>query len=149
MFIGSERCITTALRRSKRRLQARRDKRLGRIADFLRLMTRAFKCSFSTTGKFEPIPFVRLGGRGAKWRRNGGRPLIQVVMIVKTDEEGSAMSATKAAFVLVPGGWDKQLAGGTVTPIIKNNGFAALTRGLPAAGGNGVDAKHTVVLIFA
>jgi hypothetical protein len=48
------------LRRSKRRLQARRDKRLGRIADFLRLMTRAFKCSFSTTGKFERIPLVRL-----------------------------------------------------------------------------------------
>jgi hypothetical protein len=34
-------------------LQAPRDKRLGRIADFLRLMTRAFKCSFSTAGKFE------------------------------------------------------------------------------------------------
>src|SRR5580692_9210595 len=68
MVIGSERCISTTLRRSKRRLQARRDKRLGQIADFLHLMTRAFKCSFSTTGKFEPIPFVRLRGRGAKWR---------------------------------------------------------------------------------
>src|ERR1700730_2162403 len=51
MFIGSERCISTTLLRSKRRLQARRDKPLGRIADCLRLMTRGFKCSFSTTGQ--------------------------------------------------------------------------------------------------
>src|SRR5216684_7389965 len=72
MFIGSERCISTTLRRSKRRLQARRDKRLGRIADFLRLMTRAFKCSFSTTGKFEPIPLCSSrrarAQTAAKWR---------------------------------------------------------------------------------
>src|SRR6266849_246388 len=83
MFIGSERCISTTLRRSKRRLQARRDKRLGRIADFLRLMTRAFKCSFSTTGKFEPIPFVRLGWRAAAYtgrndRKNRRRGLSDV-----------------------------------------------------------------------
>jgi hypothetical protein len=57
MFTGSERCISTTLWRSKRRLQARRNKRLGRIADSLRLMTRAFKCFFSTNGKFEPVPF--------------------------------------------------------------------------------------------
>src|ERR1700685_3410323 len=53
----------------KRRLQARRDKRLGRIADFLRLMTRVFRCSFSTTGKFEPIPLC--SSRRAKGQ-NGG-----------------------------------------------------------------------------
>src|SRR5258705_8449548 len=111
MFIGSERCISTTLRRSKRRLQARRDKRLGRIADFLRLMTRAFKCSFSTTGKFEPIPFVRLGGRGAKWRRNGGRALLKGVIIVKKNEKGSAMSANKTAFFLVPRGGGQQFGG--------------------------------------
>src|SRR5260370_36759742 len=70
MFIGSERCISTTLRRSKRRLQARRDKRLGRIADFLRLMTRAFKCSFSTTGNFEPIPLC--SSRRARGQ-NGGK----------------------------------------------------------------------------
>src|SRR5258708_17243963 len=70
MFIGSERCISTTLRRSKRRLQARRDKRLGRIADSLRLMTRAFKCSFSTTGKFEPIPLC--SSRRAR-AQNGGK----------------------------------------------------------------------------
>src|ERR1700688_1289924 len=105
MFIGSERCISTTLRRSKRRLQAWRDKRLGRIAGFLRRMTRAFKCSFSTTGKFEPIPLVRRGGRGGKWRRNGGRPLVQVEKILKSDEEGSAMSVTTAVFVLIHGAW--------------------------------------------
>src|SRR6266851_1795263 len=91
MFIGSERCISTTLRRSKRRLQARRDKRLGRIADFLRLMTRAFKCSFSTTGKLEPIALC--SSRRARGQ-NGAGPLMQVVKIVKSDEEGSAMSAT-------------------------------------------------------
>src|SRR5260221_14387658 len=103
MFIGSERCMSTTLRRSKRRLQARRDKRLGRIADFLRLMTRAFKCSFSTIGKFEPIPLC--SSRRARGRK-GGRPLIQGVKIVESDEESSTMSATKAVFVLIHGGWD-------------------------------------------
>src|SRR5258705_1751240 len=116
MFIGSERCSSTPLRGSKRRLQARRDKRLGRIAALLRLMARAFKCSFSTTGKFEPIPFVRLGGRGAKWRRNGGRPLIQGGMIVKKDRKGSANSANKAAFVLIHRGLRKPSASGRGTP---------------------------------
>src|SRR5258707_13490923 len=75
MFIGSERCISTTLRRSKRRLQARRDKRLGRIADVLRLMTRAFKCSFSTTGNFEPIPLCssrRAGGQSGGKMAGGG-----------------------------------------------------------------------------
>src|SRR5258708_30082605 len=95
MFIGSERCISTTLRRSKRRLQARRDKRLGRIADFLRLMTRAFKCSFSTTGKFEPIPFVRLGGRGAKLRREGGRGALQRALFVKKHVLMSAASVNQ------------------------------------------------------
>src|SRR5258705_6995836 len=101
MFIGSERCISTTLRRSKRRLQARRDKRLGRIADFLRLMTRAFKCSFSTTGMFEPIPFVRLGGRGAKWRRNGGGTPITVGIDIKKPPRGAALARNQTAVVLV------------------------------------------------
>src|ERR1700730_2216924 len=135
MFIGSERCISTTLRRSKRRLQARRDKRLGRIADFLRLMTRAFKCSFSTTGKFELIPLC--SSRRARGR-NGGRPLIQVVKIVKSDEEGSAMSATKAVFVLIHGGWHNHSAWDRVTQILKANGFAALTLDLPGAGVNAI-----------
>jgi len=42
---------------------------LGRIAAILRLMTRAFKCSFSTTGKFEPIPLC--SSRRARGQ-NGG-----------------------------------------------------------------------------
>src|SRR5438067_145245 len=123
MFIGSERCISTTLRQSKRRLRARRDERLGRIADFLRLMNRAFKCSFSTTGKFEPIPLC--SSRRAR-RRNGGRPLMQVIKIVKSDEVGSAMSETKAVFVLIHGGWHNHSAWDRVTPILKANGFAAL-----------------------
>ncbi len=38
--------------------------------DFLRLMTRAFKCSFSTTGNFEPIPLC--SSRRAR-AQNGGK----------------------------------------------------------------------------
>ena len=34
MFFGLERCISTIWRRSKKRLQVRRDKQLGRIAEF-------------------------------------------------------------------------------------------------------------------
>src|SRR5258706_16183460 len=118
MFIGSERCISTTLRRSKRRLQARRDKRLGRIADFLRLMTRAFKCSFSTTGKFEPIPFVRLGGRGGKWRRNGGGPPLKGVKIVKKKEKGFTMAANQTSFFPIHRGWAQPSAGGQGSPKI-------------------------------
>jgi pimeloyl-ACP methyl ester carboxylesterase len=58
------------------------------------------------------------------------------VKIVKTDEEGSAMSATKAAFVLVHGGWHNHSAWDKVTPILKANGFAAWTLDLPGAGVN-------------
>src|SRR4030088_599334 len=96
MFIGSQRCISTTLRRSKRRLQARRDKRLGRIADFLRLMTRAFKCSFLTPGKFEPTPLC--SSRLARGGRNGGRPLIQVLEIVKSDDEDSSDVSNQSSF---------------------------------------------------
>jgi hypothetical protein len=63
MFTGSERCISTTLWRSKRRLQARRNKRLGRIADSLRLMTRAFKCFFRQTGSLNPSPSIPLARR--------------------------------------------------------------------------------------
>src|SRR5713101_746171 len=59
-------------------------------------------------------------------------------MIVKTDEEGSAMSATKAAFVLIHGGWHNHSAWDRVTPILKANGFAALTLDLPGAGVNAI-----------
>jgi Lysophospholipase len=135
MFIGSERCISTTLLAIEKAFASAEGQRLGRIADFLRLMTRAFKCSFSTTGKFEPIPplFVS-AGEGAK----GGRPLIQVVKIVKSDEEGSAMSATKAVFVLVHGGWHNHSAWDRVTPILEANGFATLTLDLPGAGANAI-----------
>src|ERR1700687_2979716 len=148
MFIGSERCISTTLRRSKKRLQARRDKRLGRMADFLGLMTRAFKCSFFTTGEFETIPFVGRSGRGAKWRRNGGRPLIQVAKIVKSDQEGAAMAATKAVFVLIHGGWHNHSAWDRVTPILKANGFAALTLDLPGAGVKAIPPASHVLHTF-
>src|ERR1700735_1252550 len=44
------------------------------------------------------------------------------------------MSATKAAFVLVHGGWHNHSAWDTVTPILEAKGFAALTLDLPGAG---------------
>jgi pimeloyl-ACP methyl ester carboxylesterase len=59
---------------------------------------------------------------------------MQVVKIVQSDKEGSAMSATKAVFVLVHGGWHNHSAWDAVTPILKANGFAALTLDLPGAG---------------
>src|SRR6478609_1625358 len=67
-----------------------------------------------------------------------GGPLIQVVKFVKSDEESSAMSATKAVFVLVHGGWHNHSAWDRVTPILKANGFAALTLDLPGAGVNAI-----------
>src|SRR5258708_14801523 len=99
MFIGSDRCISTTLRRSKRRLQAGRGKRLGRIADFLRLMTRAFKCSFSTTGNFEPIPLC--SSRRAR-AQNGGRPLIQGVKTQKTTNKAQRCHKAKQFFSRSP-----------------------------------------------
>jgi pimeloyl-ACP methyl ester carboxylesterase len=46
------------------------------------------------------------------------------------------MSATKAVFVLVHGGWHNHTAWDKVTPILKANGYAALTLDLPGAGAN-------------
>ena len=48
------------------------------------------------------------------------------------------MSASKAVFVLVHGGWHNHSAWDRVTPILKANGFAALTLDLPGAGGNAI-----------
>src|ERR1700688_507031 len=56
----------------------------------------------------------------------------------RTDEEGSAMSATKAVFVLIHGGWHNHSVWDRVTPILKANGFAALTLDLPGAGVNAI-----------
>lgn len=44
------------------------------------------------------------------------------------------MSATKAVFVLVHGGWHNHSTWNRVTPILEANGFAALTLDLPGAG---------------
>jgi pimeloyl-ACP methyl ester carboxylesterase len=44
------------------------------------------------------------------------------------------MSATKAAFVLVHGGWHNRSTWDRVTPILEANGFAALALDLPGAG---------------
>jgi pimeloyl-ACP methyl ester carboxylesterase len=60
------------------------------------------------------------------------------VKIVKSNEEGSAMSATKAAFVLVHGGWHNHSAWDRVTPLLEADGFAALTLDLPGAGVNAI-----------
>jgi pimeloyl-ACP methyl ester carboxylesterase len=48
------------------------------------------------------------------------------------------MSATKAAFVLVHGGWHNRSAWDRVTPILKADGFAALTLDLPGAGAHAI-----------
>jgi pimeloyl-ACP methyl ester carboxylesterase len=48
------------------------------------------------------------------------------------------MSANKAVFVLVHGGWHNHSAWDKVTPILKANGFAALTLDLPGAGANAI-----------
>src|ERR1700722_17783902 len=48
------------------------------------------------------------------------------------------MSETKAAFVLVHGGWHNHSAWDRVTPILKANGLAALTLDLPGAGVNAI-----------
>jgi pimeloyl-ACP methyl ester carboxylesterase len=48
------------------------------------------------------------------------------------------MSATKAVFVLVHGAWHNHSAWNRVTPILKANGFAALTLDLPGAGVNAI-----------
>ena len=48
------------------------------------------------------------------------------------------MSAPKAVFVLVHGGWHNHSAWGRVTPILEANGFAALTLDLPGAGSNAI-----------
>jgi pimeloyl-ACP methyl ester carboxylesterase len=46
------------------------------------------------------------------------------------------MSAPKAVFVLIHGGWHSHSAWDKVTPILEANGFAALTLDLPGAGAN-------------
>jgi pimeloyl-ACP methyl ester carboxylesterase len=48
------------------------------------------------------------------------------------------MSATKIVFVLVHGGWHNHSAWAKVIPILKANGFAALTLDLPGAGVNAI-----------
>src|SRR5271156_4585301 len=48
------------------------------------------------------------------------------------------MPATKAAFVLVHGGWHSRSAWDRVTPILQANGLAALTLDLPGAGVNAI-----------
>jgi pimeloyl-ACP methyl ester carboxylesterase len=48
------------------------------------------------------------------------------------------MSKSKAAFVLVHGGWHDHSAWDKVTPILEAQGFAALTLDLPGAGANAI-----------
>ncbi|HEV7775245.1 MAG TPA: alpha/beta hydrolase [Luteibacter sp.] len=54
------------------------------------------------------------------------------------NEKGSAMSVTKAVFVLVHGGWHNHSVWDRVTPILEASGFAALTLDLPGAGVNAI-----------
>ena len=48
------------------------------------------------------------------------------------------MSTTKAVFVLIHGAWHNHSVWDRVTPILKANGFAALTLDLPGAGANAI-----------
>ena len=48
------------------------------------------------------------------------------------------MSASKAVFVLIHGGWHNHSAWDRVTPILEANGFEALTLDLPGAGANAI-----------
>jgi pimeloyl-ACP methyl ester carboxylesterase len=48
------------------------------------------------------------------------------------------LSATKAAFVLIHGGWHNHSAWNKVTPILEAGGFTALTLDLPGAGVNAI-----------
>ncbi|MFC5742944.1 alpha/beta fold hydrolase [Dyella tabacisoli] len=48
------------------------------------------------------------------------------------------MSATKAVFVLIHGGWHNHSAWDSVTPILEASGFAAMTPDLPGAGVNAI-----------
>ena len=59
---------------------------------------------------------------------------MQVVKIVKRDEEATATSAPKAVFVLAHGSWHNHSAWDKITPILEAGGFAALTLDLPGAG---------------
>jgi pimeloyl-ACP methyl ester carboxylesterase len=63
---------------------------------------------------------------------------MQGVKIVKSEVEGSAMSAIKAVFVLIHGAWHNHSTWDRVTPILKANGFAVLTLDLPGAGVNAI-----------
>jgi pimeloyl-ACP methyl ester carboxylesterase len=64
---------------------------------------------------------------------------MQVVKAVRSDEEGAVMAATKnAVFVLVHGAWHNHSAWDKVTPLLKTNGFGALTLDLPGAGVNAI-----------
>jgi pimeloyl-ACP methyl ester carboxylesterase len=55
---------------------------------------------------------------------------------MNTQVSGNMRSAPKAVFVLIHGGWHNHSAWDRVTPILKANGFAALTLDLPGAGVN-------------
>jgi pimeloyl-ACP methyl ester carboxylesterase len=48
------------------------------------------------------------------------------------------MSSNKPAFVLIHGGWHNHSAWDKIVPILKANGFAALTLDLPGAGVNSI-----------
>lgn len=54
------------------------------------------------------------------------------------EERGATMSAAKAVFVLVHGGWHNHSAWDKVLPILNASGFAVLTLDLPGAGAHSI-----------
>ncbi len=59
-------------------------------------------------------------------------------LAIPSSKEDCAISATKAVFVLVHGGWHNHSSWNKITPILKAHGFAALTLDLPGAGINAI-----------
>jgi len=58
------------------------------------------------------------------------------------------MSATKAVFVLIHGGWHNHSTWDRVTPILTASGFAALTLDLPGAGANAIEPASLALRPF-
>ena len=59
-------------------------------------------------------------------------------MFGQSNESDDSMSKSKAAFVLVHGGWHNRSTWRRVTPMLEAQGFAALTLDLPGAGANAI-----------
>ena len=67
---------------------------------------------------------------------------------MNTSENGSTMSKSKAAFVLVHGGWHNQSVWEKVRPTLEAQGHAVLALDLPGAGANTIAPKSLAARPF-